>query len=1082
MGAVFLFIIVLALLLAMYLRNKHQSIILQKEHERVRLMLDTIPLCCFILTQIDKIIDCNSEAVRLFELWNKQEFIERFSALSPKYQPDGRLSSEASYSNAEKAYKEGRCVFNWVYQMLDGTPIPATVTLDRVMYGNDVAIVAYIQDMREHTQMTQKIDYQNDLLQAANRVSSALLEPEMICFEDSLWKSMGILARAVDVDRICVWRNFDRNNGLFCTLTHEWEGGNFKIQKGEDLLAPHIWYDENPGWKENLFHGKCLNSPVYEMYPVEQAQLNQRNIVSIFASPVLMQDSFWGFVGFEDCRRERVFTENEAIILRSASRMIANAIMRNDMTQNIIDSTVMLKAAMDEANEANRVKSRSLSTLERILDSINALIYVSIPDTGEMLFINKQMKTVFGLDNDKGIGQHCFELFYGKQSVCDFCPCHRLEEEPDKIIVWDEYSEMLDRHIRHADCYIDWPDGSKVHLQHAVDITELITAREQAEQSSRSKSIFLSHMSHEIRTPMNAILGIAEIQLQNKKLSPDTQEAFGKIYESGDLLLNIINDILDLSKIESGKLELIPSKYDIPSLINDTAQLNCLRYESKPILFTLKVDQNLPQYLYGDELRIKQILNNILSNAFKYTDEGNIDFSVSVESGPENEAHNGNVTLVFKISDTGQGMTENQLSRLFDEYSRFNLIRNRTTVGAGLGMSIAKRLVDLMNGKIFVESEPGKGTIFIVRLPQARAGSGVCGAELVEKLQNFRFKSTTIANKIQFFREYMPYGNVLIVDDVDSNIYVAKGMLLPYGLKIETASSGLEAIDKIKNGRLYDIVFMDHMMPIMDGIEATKIIRGMGYTNTIVALTANAIVGRAEMFLENGFDSFISKPIDSREMNLVLNEFIRNRKPPEVVEAARREMDTSNTYDDVTAQSLQKIIALDAKNAIKVLENLNEKIRDLNDADISLYITTVHGMKSALANIKENELSDFALKLEKAGNERNFDIMSNETSAFINALQSLVKKLTLCEDGDNMEITDEDMVFLREKLIEIKAACAVFDKRAVKTAMNDLKQKTWSSRINPVLDDITLHILHSAFKKAADAAENCLQENAKKTQ
>jgi len=404
----------------------------------------------------------------------------------------------------------------------------------------------------------------------------------------------------------------------------------------------------------------------------------------------------------------------------------------------------------------------------------------------------------------------------------------------------------------------------------------------QEQEANQLKSRFLATMSHEIRTPMNVITGITEIQLQKENNPPDTKDAFERIYESGSLLLNIINDILDFSKIAEGKMEIVPFRYDIPSLIHDTVQLNYIRFESKPIEFIVSVDPNTPLELVGDALRVKQILNNLLSNAFKYTEKGEVKLSVSSESS---EASPEDVIIFFRVSDTGQGISEEHIGRLFEDYMRFNRDKNRTVTGTGLGLSITKRLLNLMNGEISVESQPDKGSVFTVRLPQRRFGEAVCGAENARKLREFDFHSSVIAKKTRIVHDYMPYGSVLVVDDVKSNLFVARGLLAPYGLQIDVIDSGTRAIEKIKEGNVYDIIFMDHMMPVMNGIEATKILRGMGYDRPIVALTANAMVGQAEMFMQNGFDAFITKPIDTRKLNAVLKDFIRDKKPSETVNA-----------------------------------------------------------------------------------------------------------------------------------------------------------------------------------------------------
>jgi CheY-like chemotaxis protein len=327
----------------------------------------------------------------------------------------------------------------------------------------------------------------------------------------------------------------------------------------------------------------------------------------------------------------------------------------------------------------------------------------------------------------------------------------------------------------------------------------------------------------------------------------------------------------------------------------------------------------------------------------------------------------------------------------------------------------------------------------------------------------------------------MPYGKVLIVDDVESNLYVARGLLTPYGLHIETAASGIEAIDKIKNGGEYDLVLMDHMMPRMDGIRATEILRDMGYINPIVALTANAIKGQAEKFLSLGFDKFISKPIDSRELDLALTELIRDRKPPEMIEAARREKEKGVFIPKKDLTELVKYFVMDAENSINVLENIYAKIDApgdsvvLDDMDIESYTTVVHGIKSALANIGETKLSEFAFKLEKAGEARNLGVVADETSAFIEKLKALVAKLKPKEISSASPASHEDMICLKEKLSELIAACEAFNIRAAKTALNDLKQKTWLQETADAINEISVSLLHGELKKAASTAEKLMK-------
>ncbi|MDR2558411.1 MAG: response regulator [Oscillospiraceae bacterium] len=597
----------------------------------------------------------------------------------------------------------------------------------------------------------------------------------------------------------------------------------------------------------------------------------------------------------------------------------------------------------------------------------------------------------------------------------------------------------------------------------------------EAHVANKAKSDFLATMSHEIRTPMNAILGITEMQLQNNELEKNMRESLEKVYSSGYMLLGIINDVLDLSKIEAGKLELLNENYEIASLLSDTVQLNVMRIGSKPIEFELYIDENLPVVLLGDELRIKQILNNVLSNAFKYTAAGMVTLSVTAEAG----GADGEVTLAFSVSDTGQGMSKEQVDKLFDEYSQFNMKANRTTEGTGLGMSITRNLIRMMDGAIAIESEPEKGSTFTVRIPQVTAGPEVLGKEMTDNLHNFRTTSRTQMKRTQIVRDPMPYGNVLIVDDVETNIYVAKGLMVQYGINTDAADSGFAAIDIIKSGKVYDIIFMDHMMPKMDGVEATKILREMGYKEPIVALTANAVVGQSEIFLANGFDDFISKPIDTRLLDVVLNKLIRDKQPPEVIEAARKQAEAEkNKPPEQTAPaaprpSIDVLIAesfvRDAKKSLAALDAVMEKGAPYSEDDIRTYIIHVHGMKSALANLGKKDLSAVAMKLEQSGRDNDIEFITAETPGFLDSLRAVVRGIAPQEEEVSADdATDVDMPYLRENLLKIKEACEEYDKNTAEEVLNELKNTSLPQKIRELLEAISEQLLHSDFDEVSE--------------
>jgi signal transduction histidine kinase/CheY-like chemotaxis protein/HPt (histidine-containing phosphotransfer) domain-containing protein len=584
--------------------------------------------------------------------------------------------------------------------------------------------------------------------------------------------------------------------------------------------------------------------------------------------------------------------------------------------------------------------------------------------------------------------------------------------------------------------------------------------------ASKAKSDFLANMSHEIRTPMNAIIGIAQIQLQKRNLPGVYEEAFDKIYRSGSSLLGIINDILDISKIETGKLELSLAEYDVPSFINDTVQVNVLRIGSKEIDFVVDPDSTLPSRLYGDELRLKQILNNLLSNAIKYTDRGQVKLSIS-----HSMAVGEDVLLRFSVEDTGQGFMPEDKAKLFSEYQRFNASANRTTEGTGLGLFITKRLVDMMDGKIEVESVYGKGSVFTVEVFQRNVPCKAIGSDVAENLKKFTFSVNT-KDKSHCVRDIMPYGKILVVDDVDTNLYVAQGLLAPYQLNVETANSGFAAIALVESGKTYDIIFMDHMMPLMDGIEAVQKIRLLGYKGIIVALTANALIGAAEMFKQNDFDGFVSKPIDIRQLNATLNKFVRDRHPEEAKKYKPEEIITKTQK----LLSNPKILSAFRSDAQKAVVTLRETIKN---KDVKLFTIVAHGMKSALANIGESEKAKLASALEQAGLNGDIGYMKANTEGFIQVLEELIKAISKNEETvieDDTEIS-EDRAYLTEQLEAIKSACENFDNVNVYRILDRLKEKALKKETVKTLEKIREVVyVFSDFEEAVTIIRKFLEK------
>jgi CheY-like chemotaxis protein len=602
------------------------------------------------------------------------------------------------------------------------------------------------------------------------------------------------------------------------------------------------------------------------------------------------------------------------------------------------------------------------------------------------------------------------------------------------------------------------------------DITEVTSAIEAARKANESRAKFLATMSHELRTPMNAIIGISDIELERDDHSADTKNAFERIHNSGKTLLGIINDVLDLSQMQAGKFEISPNKYDTATFINDIIRLNVMRLEDKTLDFVVKVSEKLPAALIGDELRVKQAVNNVLSNAIKFTGTG----SVTLEVSSKKSIHG--VSLVFTISDTGQGMTSEQVKMLLsDDFTSFNMEADRKTGGAGLGINITRNILEMMDGTISIKSEPSKGTVVVVKLPQKLTeDKKVIGAESASSLQNFKFAGM---KRAKIVREFMPYGSVLIVDDMKTNLFVATGLMKPYGIEIDTALSGQECLEKIRDGKEYDIIFMDHMMPDLDGMETTKLIREENYTRPVIALTANAVVGQDKIFLQNGFDDFIAKPIDTAQLNDILNKYIRDNQSEETISAARERKEAG---DDKPAETpaqhpidnLKKVKGLDVETAldamsglpdlyvdtvqltVKLLPERIEKMDKFLTTDIKAFTIEVHGLKSALKNIGASKLGNASAKLEHSALDGDVAYCEENYPPFKVGLLELAEVLRAALPEDNTEKEAADKSALAPAAAEAKSAAESFDRDGALDALSPHTGFSYGADVDELLEKI----------------------------
>jgi PAS domain S-box-containing protein len=937
--------------------------------EFTRITLETTPLPCSLWDTEGNLITANQETLRLFGLTKQTKRpLLKVLKLAPKYQEDGTPTAEKIKTTMAKVMETGYEQLEWIFRTVTGEALPLETSLVRIPWKDTCRIAVYLKDMRLLKESQRKAR------ESEERIRAMLNATPLAC---SLWD--------------------DREHMLDC---NEAALRMFGLSSVEE-------------------YRKCIFdlSPEYQAdWRYSQEAINERVRAAIET----------GYQQFEWMHRTvsgEPLPVETTIVRIPLEKGCQVAIYARDLRD--------IKAGEAAAREAE-------TRAQIMLDAI-PMACIFLDDTGGAIGCNAATPNFFGMKSREEFLSRPFDWMPeyqpdGRHSQTEkrrlvqetlqtgsgnFEWTHRLaqgEEIPTSVwlvrVMWNGRF-CIAAYVRDLRSQKAAEEKALEADRHSREMEMQTLA---AKAASEAKSSFLATMSHEIRTPLNAIIGLSEIELQ-KELPDDTRADLEKIHSSGSTLLGIINDVLDISKIESGNLELVPEPYDIPSLINDTVQLNVIRIGSKPLQFELFIDETIPVRLYGDELRVKQILNNLLSNAFKYTDQG----TVTLRVGWEKEKKD--LWLIFTVSDTGRGIRTEDMGTLFLKYAKFDTHANRHIEGAGLGLPIAKNLAELMGGTIEVKSEYGKDSVFTVRIKQEIVDRRPIGKKTAENIRLGRFmkKNTGLGNLI---RSYMPYGRVLVVDDVETNLDVIKGLLLPYGLAIDCVSGGREAIGKIRavenkpEAKKYDAIFMDHMMPDMDGIETVGIIRneiGTEYARNvpIIALTANALKGNEEMFLAHGFNGYVTKPIDIFQLDATLNTWIRNKQTRETLEQAKSQKVVGTENRGTVSSRLLDGLVVKGINLtagrkryasddafLEIIRSycihtpaLLEKIRNFSEKNPDQYTIAVHGLKGSSYSICADRAGRYAAAMETAARAGDIETIKAKNGGLVKTVEALLSGL-----------------------------------------------------------------------------------------
>jgi PAS domain S-box-containing protein len=721
----------------------------------------------------------------------------------------------------------------WVWEV--GTPVPS---------GSALILEGLIIDITPRKLAEKNSHLREKALELAASTSlELLLEPDL---EQSMARVLARLGLDTDTDRVYVFRNHpaqDRGKVLTSQI-YEWTRTGIPPQIGNPELQNLPMSDITPRWLAELSAGRSIRGLVSDFPAAERMVLEPQGIVSILVVPILLHGRLWGFVGFDSVRTARPWTPTEEHVLNIVSASLGAAIAR--------------RQAQEELGNSNR-------TLTTILDSLPVDVYVSDLTNHRILFMNRHIKETFGRDCT---GELCHTTFNHEPAPCAHCTNSRLLDEngrPAGIVTWECFNPVKRKWYRNYDQAIPWTDGRLVRIEIAMDVSdrkqaekEILRAKDLAEAANCAKSEFLANMSHELRTPLNGIMGMLQL-LQMTELTTIQEDYTDTAIQSCNRLVRLLTDILDLSRIEAGKLTIQSTPMDLSETLRQTSDLFLPIAREKGLELSFELDQAIPKNVLGDATRLQQILSNMVGNALKFTLEG----SVTVEACLLPTLQSGKCRVLFSVADTGIGIPDEKLGTLFKPFSQVTEGYTRSYQGAGLGLSICKRLVTFMDGNISVVSEHGAGTTMYFSATFGTAAPNTAATP----------------DRESFFAPALDGLKVLMAEDDHFSGILGIKLLGTFGASVRHVQNGRQALEALAN-EAFDLVLMDVQMPVMDGVEATRRIRqGEAGNETknipIIAMTSYAMDGDREKFLQAGMNAYVAKPVDIKDLLNAISEMLR---------------------------------------------------------------------------------------------------------------------------------------------------------------------------------------------------------------